>query len=142
MHSRSAVIAFCALALAATPALARAEPASAESTSDIADRLNDPMTQYAVAGAVSAASKALLDMPVAPLVEAVEKSTGRRPGNLPRDARVSDLAGLDHARVRDRIVEHVPRAMAAMGALAEAAEAMTPELKRVAKSMRESIPRP
>jgi hypothetical protein len=130
------------VALAPATALAQSEPAPARSADEIAAKLNDPMTQYAIAGMISAMSKALLEMPVAPMLDAVEKASGKRMGNLPRDARVADLAGADQERVREQIVTHVPRAMAAMGALATAAGAMAPELERMAKTMRESMPRP
>ena len=98
------------------------------------------MTQYAVAGMLSAMSKALLEMPVAPMLDAVEQASGKRPGNLPRDARLGDLAGADQDKVREQIVSQVPRAMAAIGAFAMAAQAMTPELERMARTMRESMP--
>jgi hypothetical protein len=143
MHLRSAVLASAAFAFAVAPmpAMARDEPAATGRAAEITAKLNDPMTQYAIAGMLSAMSKALLDMPVAPMVDAVEKASGRRPGNLPRDARVADLAGTDQDKLREQIVEHVPRAMAALGALATAAEAMTPELERMARTMRESMPK-
>lgn len=99
------------------------------------------MTQYAIAGMLSAMSKAVLEMPVAPMVEAVEKASGGRLGNLPREARLGDLAGANQVTFREQIVEHVPRAMAAMGASATAAEAMRPEFERIARTMRESMPK-
>jgi hypothetical protein len=141
MHYSSAILA-AAMALAPLPALAREEAASAGKAAEVAEKLNDPMTQYAIAGMISAMSKALLEMPVAPMLDAVEKASGRRAGNLPRGARLGDLAGADQEKVREQIVEHVPRAMAAMGALATAAQAMAPELERMARTMRESMPRP
>jgi hypothetical protein len=132
--------------LAPATAMAREDAAPADAPADraaeIAQRLNDPLTQYVVAGMVSAASKALLELPVAPVVEAVEQASGRRMGNLPRDARVADLVGVDHHRLRERIVADVPRAMAAMGALASAAGRMSPELERMARTLRESVPQP
>lgn len=125
-------------ALAPLPAMAKEQTTRA---SEVAAKLNDPMTQYAIAGMLSAMSKALLEMPVAPFVDAIEQASGKRMGKLPRDARVADLAGTDQDKVRDQIVAHVPRAMAAMGAMAGAAEAMAPELERMARTMRESLPK-
>jgi hypothetical protein len=143
MRFRSAVLSASvgALAFAPLPAVARDEPAPSGNAAEISEKLNDPMTQYAVAGMLSAMSKALLEISVAPVVDAVETASGRRVGNLPRDARVADLTGTDQSRVREQIVEHVPRAMAAMGALARAAQAMTPELERMARTMRQSMPK-
>lgn len=128
--------------LAPAPVLARDESSAPGKAAEIAERLNDPLTQYVVAGMISAASKALLDIPVAPVVEAVEQASGRRVGHLPRDARLGDLAGADRERLRERIVSDVPRAMTAMGALASAAGEMAPALERAARSVRESLPKP
>ncbi|MBM3594573.1 MAG: hypothetical protein FJX31_01970 [Alphaproteobacteria bacterium] len=132
--------------LAPATAMARDEAALADApagkAAEIAQRLNDPLTQYVVAGMVTAASKALLEMPVAPVVAAVEQASGRRRGNLPRDARLADLAGVDQDRLRERIVADVLRAMAAMGALASAAGRMPLELERMARTLRQSVPQP
>lgn len=128
------------VALAPLPILAKDEPA-APRADEIAAKLNDPLTQYAVAGMLSAMAKSLLEMPVAPVIQAAEQASGKRVGNLPRDARVADLAGTDHERVRDQIVTHVPRAMSALGAFAISAQAMAPELERMARQMRESLPK-
>ncbi len=143
MHLRSAVLAFaaCTVAVAPVPALARDQQHTGGKAAEIAEKLNDPMTQYALAGMLSAMSKAVLEMPVAPMIDAAGKASGGRLGKLPRDARLGDLAGADHDKLREQIVEHVPRAMAAMGALATAAEAMKPELERMARTMRESMPK-
>jgi len=127
-------------ALAPSPVLAKDEPAATRAD-EIAAKLNDPLTQYAVAGMLSAMAKSILEMPVAPVVEAAEQASGKRVGKLPRDARVGDLAGTDHERVRDQIVTHVPRAMSALGAFAISAQAMAPELERMARQVRESLPK-
>ncbi len=128
------------VALAPLPVLAKDEPA-APRADEIAAKFNDPLTQYAVAGMLSAMAKSLLEMPVAPVIQAAEQASGKRVGNLPRDARVADLAGTDHESVRDQIVTHVPRAMSALGAFAIFAQAMAPELERMARQMRESLPK-
>lgn len=127
-------------ALAPLPVLAKEEPAATRAD-EVAAKLNDPMTQYAVAGMLSAMAKSLLEMPVAPIADAVEQASGKRVGNLPRDARVADLAGTDHERVREQIVTHVPRAMSALGAFAISAQAMAPEFERMARQLRESLPK-
>jgi len=143
MHLRSAILGIvaCTFAIAPMPVFARDQQHTTGKVAEIAEKLNDPMTQYAIAGMLSAMSKAVFEMPVAPMVEAVEKASGGRARNLPRDARLGDLAGADHDKLREQIVEHVPRAMSAMGALATAAEAMRPELERMARTMLESMPK-
>jgi len=142
MPFRTAILASSnlALALAPVPALASDDSAMAAKAGEIAAKLNDPLTQYAIAGMLSAMTKALLDMPVAPMVDAVEQASGKRVGNLPRDARVADLAGTDQAEVREKIVDTVPRAMSAMGALAGTLEAMAPQLEEMTRTMRDSLP--
>jgi hypothetical protein len=139
-HLSLLLAASSALALAPLPAAAQDQSAGGADAGDIAAKLNDPLTQYAVAGMLSAMSKALLEMRVDPLVDAIEQASGRRIGKLPDNARVADLAGTDHDRVREQIVTRVPRAMAAMGALAAAAKAMTPEIERAARRMRDAVP--
>ncbi len=137
----------CLAAIAAVAAIAPLPAAAQENAQakgpagEIADKLNDPLTQYAVAGMLSAASKAVLEMRIDPLVDAVGQVTGRPVDTLPGDARVADLAGTSHDHVRDRIVTHVPRAMAAMGALAGSAQAMTPQIERMTRQLRDALPK-
>ncbi len=136
---RSMLIAPCLFLAALSPVSALAgEPA--DGAAEIADKLNDPLTQYAVAGMISAMSKSVLDMRVEPLVKAMEGFGGKSIRRLPPDATVADLAGTDQARVRDGIVERVPRAMSAMGAMAAAAQQMMPELERMAREVGEATP--
>ena len=118
-HLSLLLAASSALALAPLPAAAQDQSAGGADAGDIAAKLNDQLTQYAVAGMLSAMSKALLEMRVDPLVDAIEQASGR---------------------VREQIVTRVPRAMAAMGALAAAAKAMTPEIERAARRMRDAVP--
>jgi len=117
--------------------------ASAEETraSEIAKQLNDPATQYAVAGMLSAMSKAVLSMEVAPFVKAMERVPGARIRDLPPDATVGDLAGTNPGRMRDELIEHVPAMMAAMGGMAGAFDEMMPELEAMAEKMKDAMPR-
>lgn len=124
-------------ALSPVPALAH-EPA--DGAADVAEKLNDPLTQYAVAGMLSAMSKSVLDMRIEPLVKAMDGLGGRRMRQLPPNATVGDVAGTDHEQVRDGLVQHVPKAMSAMGAMASAAQKMMPELERMAREVRDATP--
>ena len=128
-------------AIAPLPAAAQENAQAKGPAGEIADKLNDPLTQFAVAGMLSAASKAVLEIRVDPLLDAIGQATGRRAGNFPEGARVADLAGTSHGEVRDRIVTRVPRAMAAMGALAGSAEAMAPQIERMTRQMRDALPK-
>lgn len=127
-------------AIAPLPAAAQDDAQAKGRAGEIADKLNDPLTQFAVAGMLSAASKALLEIRVDPLLDAIGQATGRRNDTIPKDARVADLAGTSHGEVRDQIVTYVPRAMAAMGALAGSAEAIAPQIDRLKRQMRDALP--
>ena len=136
---RSLLIAPCLILAALSPVSALASEPE-DGAGEIAEKLNDPLTQYAVAGMISAMSKSVLDMRVEPLVKAMDGFGGKRLRRLPPDATVADLAGTDHETVRDGIVQRVPRAMSAMGALAGAAQKMMPELEKMAREMRAATP--
>lgn len=130
--------------LAAGIALAAALPGPAlageAEAGDLAERLNDPATQYAVAGMLSAMSKAVLDMRIAPFAEAMEGMNGRPMRDLPPDATVGDVSGLTQDRVRSKLIEHVPPMMSAMGGMAAALEDMLPELEAMAERMKDAVP--
>lgn len=129
-------------ALALVALLPDAALAQETRAGELAERLNDPATQYAVAGVLSAMSKAVLDMEVAPFVKAMEGMGARPPRDLPADATVADVAGTSQAEVRDKLVDNVPRMMSAMGGLAQAVEDMLPQLEGMAKKMKDAIPAP
>jgi len=124
--------------LAAVPAPALAQNGRA---AEVAERLNDPMTQYAVAGMLSAMSKAVLDMKVAPFLDAMEGMGGKSGPDLGPDATVADLGGIDPAQVREEMVERVPQMMSAMGAMAGALQEMLPQFKAMAEKMKDAVPR-
>jgi len=107
---------------------------------ELAEKLNDPLTQYAVAGMLSAMSKSLLEMRVEPLVKAMDGIGGKGMHRLPPDATVADVIGTDHAAVRDGLVKNVPKALGAMGAMASAAEKMIPELEKMGREVRDAAP--
>ena len=133
---------FCAACLllavlAPGPALAR-EPAG--NVGELAEKLDDPMTQYAVAGMLSAMSKAVLEMPAEPFVKAVRDLGDSGISRLPPDATLADLTGTDHAKVRAQIVTQVPRAMRAMGAMAGALHAVMPQVEKIARKAHWALP--
>ncbi|HKX77780.1 MAG TPA: hypothetical protein VJM34_04595 [Novosphingobium sp.] len=123
-----------------TPAFAQdpARDEAADRADEIAARLHDPATQLMVAGAIAAASEALLDTSVEPIARAM-RSAGADP-HLPRDARVRDIAGPDAERARDRAVGEVPRAMSRAGEMASALGDMVPEFRAMAKRMKDAVP--
>jgi hypothetical protein len=141
---RSAAILAASAALAALtpmPAFAKAEPAPTMRAGEIAAKLNDPAMQSALTGMIAAFTKAMLDMPAAPFVKAMGQASGKPLRDVSDDARLGDLAGADADKLNDQIATHVPQAMAAMGALAVAAEAMAPQLEQIARQMRDALPK-
>lgn len=118
------------LALAPAPALAKSDIAQ------IAQQLRDPQMQGAMAAAVRAMSDAMLDMKIAPLLEAAEAV--RDPYDARRvdpDTRLRDYAGQGAEDMPDKLSRRLPAMMGAMGGMAEAVEEMTPALKGMAKQM-------
>jgi hypothetical protein len=110
---------------------------------DIARQLDDPVTQYMVAGALAAIATQMLKMRVEPFVRAVEAAgAGKAVPDLPPDATVGDLAGPEVQRVPREVIQRVPRLMGALADLAEAYGDMLPELEAMAQRMKDAVPRP
>lgn len=118
------------LALSSVPALARSEVAQ------VAKQLRDPQMQGAMAAAVRAMSDAMLDMKIAPLLEAAEAIRDPdRARDVDPDARLRDYAGNSAEDMPEQLSRRLPAMMGAMGGMAEAVEEMTPALKGMAKQM-------
>ena len=119
-----------ALVLAPVPALARSDAAK------IAGQLRDPQMQGAMAAAVRAMSEAMLDMKIAPLLQAAEAVRDPyRARQVDPDMRLRDYAGPSAEEMPDKLSRRLPAMMGAMGGMAEAVEEMTPALKGMAKQM-------
>ncbi len=122
------------VALAPLPAFAKSD------TAEIAKQMRDPQMQGAMAAAVRAASDAMLDIRIAPLLDAVE--TARDPlrdrsrrDRVDPDTRLRDYAGRDAEEMPEKLSRRLPALMGAMGGMAEAVEEMKPALKDVARQM-------
>lgn len=120
-----------ALVLAASPAAARSDTATAR----MAEKMRDPATQHAMARAVEAVSEAMLDMPLEPLARAAEVMGDHRTAREMRGARLGDIAGPEARDVPYEMSRKLPQMMGAMGGMAQAAEEMTPALKAMAREM-------
>ena len=121
-----------ALALVSAAAPAAAKPDTA--TSRLAEKMRDPANQAAVAGAVAAASEAILDIPLEPLARAAEAMGDRRTARRMRGARLRDVAPEAEDMPRE-LAYKLPAMMGAMGGMAEAMEEMAPALKAMAREM-------
>lgn len=109
---------------------------------EAARKLEDPMTQYMVAGALAAITKQLLDMKVEPFVKAIDKSgAGDVVPDVPPDATLGELAGPDAERLPRQIMQRVPKLMSSLAGLAEAYGDMLPELEAMARRMKDTLPR-
>jgi hypothetical protein len=120
-----------ALAFAAAPAAAKPDNA----TSRMAEKMNDPETQRAMATAVAAASEAILDIPLEPLARAAEAMGDRRTARRMRGSTLRDVAGPEAEDMPRELAHKLPAMMGAMGGMAVAMEEMAPALKAMAKEM-------
>ena len=109
---------------------------------EVARKLEDPMTQYMVAGALAAITKQLLDMKVKPFVDAMDKAgAGEIAPDVPPDATLGQMAGPGAERLPKEIVQRVPKLMDSLAGLASAYGDMLPELEAMAKRAKEAMPR-
>ena len=121
-------------ALSPVPALA-AEGDAAR----IAGELNDPVRQEQMAAAAEAATTAVLDMPVGPLMRAAKTIAGEDPEYIDPDLRVGDVVGPEAADAPYELAHRLPRAMAAMAGAAATLEAMLPELRAMGDRIAEDM---
>jgi hypothetical protein len=151
MTLRSSLLAvgLAATLLAPMPAMAR-EKGMGEAIA----KLNDPRTQQALAGTMTALMQALMNMKAAPFVQmmdgmegAMERATGEKSEDrqsarsVDPDATLGDLAGPEMRAMPQEMAEKVPAMMGAMAGMAGSMEAMLPELEAMAKQLKKSLPR-
>ncbi len=148
---RLALTALAAASLAATsPAFAQdAEDtpevidAPATDFSAMAEELQDPAKQRELALMLRTVSEVLLDLPLAPLMNAIDgvaEQTGEI--DLPDvdpDTTLRTLSPEADA-IPEKIEENLPRALDAMGSMAEAFEQMMPALQQMAERMKDIAP--
>lgn len=139
------------LAAASLVAIAAPMPAFAQETetpldveepvelADLTDKLSDPERQREVALMARAISEVLLDLPVAPLMEAMGQITGEEAPMVEPGTTLRSLAP-QAGRVPEEIERNLPRAMDAVSAMAGAAEIMLPQLRELAQRLEETIP--
>ena len=136
-----------ALVAAAMPLPALAQdaelltPEEAEETSleQMSDKLSDPLRQQELAMMARAMGEVLLDLPLAPLTEALAEIAGEDAPAMDRGTTLRALAP-EASRVPAEIEKNLPRAMEAMGALAGAMETLAPELRAMARRFQQALP--
>lgn len=135
---RSLVVAGFALSLVAAPA--HAEDIDSGGLSAAVDELQDPVRQEQVGTMAEAMTRAMLAMPVGPMLRAAAEMSGEDPEAIDPDATVADLAGPDADGAADEIAERVPQMMGMMAGMAGALETMLPQLRDMAETMRRTLP--
>ena len=129
-----------AVAGALSPATALAAPGDA---ARVAEELNDPVVQEQMAAVAEAATTAVLDMPVGPLMRAAKTIAGEDPDYVDPDLRVGDVVGPEAADAPREFAHRLPQMMGALATAAATMEAMLPELRgmgdRIAADMARDI---
>ena len=133
---RLAPVAAAALACMPAPALAQDDDAGAH----LSERWSDTAEQARMAGTLAALSEVVLSLPIAPLADALEESTGEPVPDIKPDTTLRSLAGPHADRISPGIERNVPRVMGAVAGIAESARAMMPALRGMAARLREAAP--
>lgn len=114
-------------------------PVDSGAMSEMAERLSDPEQQHKMAMMVRAMSEILLDMPLAPMMEAMSEVAGEEAPAVDPDTTLRSMAPAAD-RVPEEIERNLPRAMEAMGKMAEGMDKMAPAMRRMAERMKEAFP--
>ena len=107
----------------------------------VAEELTDPARQEQMAAAAEAATTAVLDMPVGPLMRAAKTIAGEDSEWVDPDLRVGDLLDPETADAPYEVAHRLPRAMAALAGAAAMLEAMLPELRAMGDRIAEDMAR-
>lgn len=129
-----------ALAAACLAVPANAQDAPAETgLADMAERMADPAMQQQTAMMLRAMTEILLDMPVAPMVEAMAEMAGKDPETVDPDMTLRKYAP-QAERVPEAVERHAPQVMRGMGAMAGALDKMAPQMRDMARRMEQALP--
>jgi hypothetical protein len=143
---RSALFTAVALVVA-TPTIASAQTetrteSASETQQDVqgmADKLNDPSTQAAMAGALGAVMAAVLDMRVDKMAKALEPLNGGKKLKMKGNT-LREIASRDDPKFERKMEEGTKTAVRSAGSLAQALAVMLPELQKAAKKMGDALP--
>lgn len=123
-------------ALSPLPALAAPGDAAR-----VAEQMNDPVVQEQMAAVAEAATTAVLDMPVGPLMRAAKTIAGEDPDYVDPDLRVGDVVGPEAADAPRELAHRLPQMMGALATAAATMEAMLPELRAMGDRIAEDMAR-
>jgi hypothetical protein len=124
---RSALLPILALAFA-TPAVA-APSESQRDMNKMAERLNDPQTQSAMSGALTAMLGALLDMRIDGVAKALEPMNRGKPIKM-KGRTIREIASRDDPRFEQKLAGGSRAMVSGAGALASAMATMLPEIEQ------------
>lgn len=122
------------------PDVAIEDEGATSAASRFADRLGDPETQEKLAETVQALGHILLDLPLAPLADAMADAGVAAADEIPNDATLRQLAP-EAEHFPDEIAERLPEMMGTMASMAEGLEAMLPALRDMARKIEDALPR-
>jgi hypothetical protein len=134
---RSALLAVVALSIA-TPAFA-AESESQREMQTMADKMNDPRTQNAMAGAIGAMMGAMLDMRIDGIAKALEPLNGGKKLHM-KGKTIREMAERKDPHFESKMHDGTRAAVGGMGALASAMAIMLPQLEEAARKMGDALP--
>ncbi|QZH75383.1 MAG: hypothetical protein JY451_01810 [Erythrobacter sp.] len=132
MRIAAAAVALMAVTL---PGHAFAQDAGESDLTSAVETMSDPATQEQAALMAAMLVGALMEMPVAPLAEAVSTMAGEDSPAIDPDARVRDYVGPEAARAPEVVAERLPEMMEAMAGMAGAFEQMLPQLRELAERL-------
>jgi|GEM_PF-2799075 len=129
-----------AILVMSTPALAQEVPSAATQKAEaLAEKLNDPVMQAALAGGMEAMVQSVLDMRVDGIAKAMEPLTGKS-ANM-RGKTVRDLASRDDPNFDARVRDSSRRAVTGAGAMAGGLAAAMPELEAALRKIGDAMER-
>lgn len=129
----AAAAAFLVLA-APSAALAQDGP-SDEAFAEMSEKLADPEFQAQASMMGQVLVQTLLEMPIGPMAEAINRATDGKGPDIDPDAKVKDIAP-NADELPAQIEEKLPMAMSAMSGMSEGMQAMLPALRDMAERMR------
>ena len=133
---RALIIAAATLAVA-TPLPAFAQDVEGDFEEPrLSEKLADPALQQGIAESVAVMTEVMLDIPLAPIMEAMAEAVGEDPGKVDPDMTLRKVSpGAD--RLPSEVADKLPRAMGAMAGMAGGMEKMMPALRQMAERMKD-----
>ncbi len=133
---RSVLLPVLALSLA-VPSVARASEAQ-DDISQMAERLNDPATQSALAGGLSAMLGALMNMRVDGIAKALEPMNGGKKLKMKGNT-IGEIASRRDPHFQQKLQGSSKMAIGGLGAMASALAVMMPQLEEAMGKMGDAM---